>query len=579
MEAPSGAGAAGLVLAGALAVLAGLLTAGALDNGAVWDDPVILHQQLPRWASPRDAFLPPAGVPDATGHYYRPLVVLSYQLDRAIAGEVGSDPSALLRALHASGIALHGLATALVALIGLELARRRGPGPALALPALAGLLFAVHPIHAESVAWIAGRSDTLCAVFALAAALCWLRARRTPSPALALAGGAAVLAALLAKETGIGLALVAPALLLAPTPADPRWRRPREAALALGATAAAIVAYALLRAVAIGGAAGRGLRPGALADLLGSLGWYAVKLVWPPPQCALVGVAPDGAWIAVGLAVLAGGALFLGWAARRRGWEFELQSFALALGLLAPSLAVAALVVAKTPVAERYLYLPSAGACLLAAGLLTRLPPAWLGPVCGLLLALPAAAALRARVEVFHDPRSFWESTARTCRGHGQPPLELGRLHAAQGQHTAAIAAYERALALYAGEQPGTSWTLNNLANSLRASGRLPQAIETFRRALEGYPDYALARYNLALALLEQARSAPDPGPARREALQQLERAVALDPSHPGARLQLGLLLSELGRRGEAEAQWREVERLAPGSRFAARAREALEGR
>ena len=562
-----------------VALVAAASFAGALDNGIVWDDPVVLDEQLPRWSGGREALLAPADAPQATPHYYRPAVILSYQLDRAIAGRSEGRPStdaALIRTMHATNVVLHAGATALVFALGRALLPVATVSPVV--PFAAALLFAVHPIHVESVAWIAGRSDLLCTVFGLLAALAWLAARTRSQAVPAAGAAAAALASFLAKETGLSLVLLAPLLLLSPLPRDPRWRRPREAALPLLFLGGACLTYAALRASALPpGSDALGDRPGsAVAATLGALGWYAVKLVWPLPACALVGTPPGGPWVVAGLIVVLAAASFLGWSWSRRSVDAERIAFSLLVVTLLPALPVAARLVAKTSVAERYLYLPSAGFCLLVALLAARATHRSLATALVLVGAAAGAGATVLGTEVFADPFTFWERTARTCRGHGQPLLEYGILLGARGRTDEAIAAFEGALAEYGGEQPGTSWALNNLGNELRAAGRLPEAIERLRASVAGQPDYARARYNLALALLDAARDAPDPRPILEETRSQLEESVRLDPGHPGARLQYGLLLRRLGRHVEGDEQLREVLHLAPQSPFAERARDAL---
>src|SRR5512139_4016754 len=122
----------------------------ATKNGFVWDDPLVLDQlrQMHDW---RDVWWPPAAVPK---FYYRPFIFLTFFLDRWLGGETPF-------AFHATVIVWHALVTGLVFLVARELL-----GAAHTLEAgIAALLFAVHPVHVESVAWIAGRSDVIATAF------------------------------------------------------------------------------------------------------------------------------------------------------------------------------------------------------------------------------------------------------------------------------------------------------------------------------------------------------------------------------------------------------------------------------
>src|SRR5207247_2912538 len=105
---------------------------------------------------------------------------------------------------HLSVVVFHAVSAGLVAMLGLRLFGSSAEGRLGALAA--GVLFACHPIHAESVCWIAGRSDPLAAVFVLAASLCWTRSGGSSRTGLATIGTAVlVLLGCLAKETALAI--------------------------------------------------------------------------------------------------------------------------------------------------------------------------------------------------------------------------------------------------------------------------------------------------------------------------------------------------------------------------------------
>ncbi len=169
-----------------------------LGYGFVWDDHVLIVQNstIRDWSNlPRifaaDFFQVSRSL-EARG-YHRPLVTLSYMVDHTLWG---------LRPFgyHLTNVLLHVTVVVLVYLVGLRLLR---DGVA---PLLASALFAVHPIHTESVAWIAGRTDVIATAFVLLSLLLYVerRPRRSWGALVAFA------AALLAKE----VALLLPAVLL-----------------------------------------------------------------------------------------------------------------------------------------------------------------------------------------------------------------------------------------------------------------------------------------------------------------------------------------------------------------------------
>ncbi len=159
------------------AAVAFLLGLPALGGGWVWDDPLIVKVQLGAFRTVGSLFFPPVGIPGFSVHYYRPLTTATFLLDRALYGERAWG-------FHLTPLLLHAAAAGLLYLL---LDRLLAGRAAARSAALAGaLLFAALPVHAESVAWIAGRADPLAAVCLLAAAL-WLL-RRPLGPGALVAG-------------------------------------------------------------------------------------------------------------------------------------------------------------------------------------------------------------------------------------------------------------------------------------------------------------------------------------------------------------------------------------------------------
>jgi len=202
--------AAGIFLV--VALTAFIVYQGSIHNEFVWDDPIVLGQQLQAFHSVSDIFFPPPRIPQFGGLYYRPMILVSYMTDRAVLGDAPW-------AFHLPVVLMHAVNSGLVSLLGLALfgsiasAGRKGldaPGGGALLAALGGgLLFATHPIHTESVCWMAGRSDTLAALFLLPSLLCYLRWKRDRSGWLWLALSAALfLFACFSKETAAGFLLI-----------------------------------------------------------------------------------------------------------------------------------------------------------------------------------------------------------------------------------------------------------------------------------------------------------------------------------------------------------------------------------
>jgi tetratricopeptide (TPR) repeat protein len=170
------------------AVLAALLYAHTLAGTYVYDDR--FHAQTdPRLRGPSEwgAYLTEGYVPGGVDHLWRPLVSLSFAVQRFMTGDRAWP-------MHLVNILLHATATALVA----QVARRLTGDDRVGL--VAGLLFAAHPVHVEGVAYLVGRADTLCTIGILAA----LRLMLAPlTKRRALAVFACTALAILSKEQGL----------------------------------------------------------------------------------------------------------------------------------------------------------------------------------------------------------------------------------------------------------------------------------------------------------------------------------------------------------------------------------------
>ena len=178
----------------------------ALWGDLVWDDVVIFERQLVAINGIRDVLFPPEGIWGWTYVYYRPVVALSYLLDVGLFGR-GSAAGP-----HLSNVFYHVIATFFVWVLAKRLFLRLPNGAAGAI--VAASIFAVHPIHTESVNWIAGRGDVLVTMFLLPSitlVLVW-RDRRE-NWALILAA-VLFLLALLSKELAVAALILVPATLL-----------------------------------------------------------------------------------------------------------------------------------------------------------------------------------------------------------------------------------------------------------------------------------------------------------------------------------------------------------------------------
>lgn len=543
-----------------VAAVAALVYAGTLGHALVWDDANVLAGVRAAAARGAGALLGAEFLPD-TG-YHRPVVLLSLRLDDLLGGG-----SPLL--FHLTNVLLHALTSALALLLLRAWLRH-------AAAALAGaLLFAVHPAHVESVAFVSGRTDLWVAALGLAAALAWTRwrsgARRAGPLAVLL-----FLASLFAKESAYLLPaglLAVSALLPLDDPRDGRARdrRPwwRRQAVWLAAAALTMAAAAALRLGVAGlgfgeSAATAGSRLGAdlgtrLSHLPALAAWYLRLLLVPWPlnaywsaQHLTPGVLTwAAAVLAVGVAALA----------RRRG----AAGAAWIVLFLLPVLGFAPL--QGAPFAERFLYLPSFGWCLIAGALFARVADAGrrrlAAGVTAALVPLLAAATL-VRVPVWKDDATLFTDMARRSPAEDIVQHNLGAALHRAGDTAGSMAAYRRAVAMAPNHEP----SLRALGVAEGAAGNFEVSFDLLRRAVAADPRRPESHYNYAVIANQLGRV--------ELAETHFRRAIELRPDYA---LPVAGLCELLAARGDAEGARRQLavlQRLDP--RLAADTQRRLAG-
>jgi tetratricopeptide (TPR) repeat protein len=493
--------------------LAALAYANALWNPFVYDDFALVVNN----PSLRD---PSNGVFVLVFQPFRPVVNASYALDRAVFG-----PGPF--GFHLTSLLIHCANSALLALFFARLGRaheRAGEGASAApgVAAFAAALFAVHPMATESVGYVAGRAEVLCAGFFLAALLCFQSAfAAAPGPrrALRIAGGLAAWAfALASKEVAAALPLILVLYDLVWLPrVDParRGRLLRVYVPMLAAVAAGVALRFYAYRLAEEPTPGLGLATGVLTQF--GVIWRYVGLFLVPLGQSLVHQVEEVRSLGEARALqgLAAGAALAGvaavaWRLRRRA-PYEAFGALWFLVLLAPS----SLIPLPELAAEHRTYLAGAGLLLAVASLLARVPgalglrpaaartAAWLGAAC--LLAVLSALTV-ARNRVWSDPVALWADAARKAPWVFAPHLQLGDALRARGECEPALAAYRRALELV----PGHLDARNHLGICLAETGRRDEARAAFLEVLARDPGHARARRNLeTLSALEQAAPRP----------------------------------------------------------------------
>jgi tetratricopeptide (TPR) repeat protein len=471
---------------------------------------------------------------------------------------------------HVATVLLHAASAVLFALV---LRRLFAGAPAESRPPagtewLAALLFALHPVHVESVAWISEEKNTLSTAFYLASAYAYLgfdgsRSARSYAAALAL------FACSLACKT---VTASLPAALLVAL----WWRRgrldgrrdllPLAPWLALGAAAGLFSSWVERH---YGGAEGADFDISGIARALvaGRAVWlYAGRLAWPSGLNFIYPrwTADPSVWWqwVFPLAVLGAAAAL--WALRRRS-RGPLAAYLFFVGSLLPALGFVNLYGARYSwVWDHWQYLADLGPIALAAAGLAiawrRLAPRQpaLGAALAAALALLLGTLTWSHCRMFHDDETLYLETIRRNPDSWFAHYNLGLAWSKEpGRLNDAIAQYREAVRA----RPGFADAHYNLGVALgKVSGRSAEAISEYREALRSDPGMVQAHNNLGLLLAETPGRLDD-------AVAEYREALRLEPDDAEAHLNLGSALARSpGRLDDAVAEFREAMRLRPDS-------------
>ncbi|MBW2431301.1 MAG: tetratricopeptide repeat protein [Deltaproteobacteria bacterium] len=508
---------------------------------------------------------------------YAPLTYTLWALTAWAPALLSADPSAAVapdpRLFHSLNLLLHLLSVLIVwRILGLLLRRTRPTGTETAVEGTSlplewaacggALLFAIHPIQVEPVAWATGFKDVLFGLLSLGAVWHYLRyvdARMQPGtgrPSRArlhygLATGAFVLA-LLAKPTAVVLPLIV--WLLA---AWGRRRSWREQIADLSVWVIIAVAWGLLT---------RWVQPGTSLAFEPPL-WarpliagdavlfYLYKLVLPlrfgPDYGRTPQVVLEHGWLFLtGLAPFA----LAGWLWLKRKKLSWLVTAAgvFVVGLL-PVLGLISFSFQRySTVADRYAYLAMLGPAIALAWGLTR-PKKKLAAICGAIVLGLFLLRSAWQIPYWHDTLTFFEHALQVNSNSHLAHNNLGFALAKQGQDVEAIRHYKEALRL----EPESSLTHLNLGNAMARQGKLEEAIHYYTEALRIVPTYARAHTNLGLALARQGRY--------DEALERQTEALRIEPGFAEAHNNLANVLAHQGKFEEAAQHYTEALRLNPG--------------
>jgi protein O-mannosyl-transferase len=549
-----------MITVAVLFVLAAGCYLNTLGNGFVYDDELQILQNpyvknwhyLPQilrttvWS-----FIGDAG----ESNYYRPLMTLTFL---SLWKVFGDSPVGF----HLFNILLNAVVVACVFYAGRALLKCHWAA------ALAAILFAVHPVHTETVDWIAAVPDLEATLFILLAFFVYVTEPWGRLKSQALAATLFVLA-LLAKE---------PALMLAPLlilyehfVRDVRKQTTfTEKVRNYAPVCVAAAAYLGLRIALFG----------KLAPVLqhAQIGWreaiysgfalvaqYTKLLIWAGPLSAFhvfhaSQSARDGTVLA-GMAVVFASWLFILLAYRR--WPAAAFSVVWIGFTLSPVLN--ARWMAANVLTERYLYLPSVGFCWLVGwaaknawdrlGSLASLAKSLRWALCtaGIVVALLGSAKTWKRNRVWHDDLTLYAATLATDPDSYIMHMNLGTTYFATRNFTAAEKELHRALEL----RPDSANVLNALGCVYLEQGRFDEAAKALEKAIALKPAWSDPHFNYGRVLIKTGQE--------DQALAQFHNAVQVGPLNATAHLTLAEELAARTEYAEAEGEYRKSLELLPG--------------
>jgi tetratricopeptide (TPR) repeat protein len=502
-----------------------------------------------------------------------PVTRLSHLLDRALFDEEAGMH-------HLVNVAIHSAASVLLFLFLVGATGCRWPS------AFVAFIFALHPLHVESVAWVAERKDVLCAFFWFLALWAYVRNNRILVIIAFILG-------LMSKPMIVTLPFTLMLLDLWPLKRGLRWRDklPLFAITAAGAVVTYAVQYA--------GGAVKPVGAPAISNALVSYVVYLSKTLWPADLTVFYPY-PAGIpfWQAAGAAAILAAITFAvvrAWSARPYlaiGWFWFLGTLIPVIGLVQ---------VGAQARADRYMYVPMVGLAIMAAwGIadLLRARPR-LGAALGVAACFACGAAAYSQTGYWENSGTLFAHAIEATRDNyiaehnlgaylmdqpgqideaishlreavrlrpesGQSHSDLGTALAKLGRIPEALPEFQAAARLL----PDNAIPHNNLANALADSGRLPEAMAEYQTALRLNPEYTAAKNNLArieAALHYRAGIELAKQGKLREAVPQLEESLRLNPGNPEAHNNLGVILQQIGgRQADAIAHFREALRLNP---------------
>ncbi len=493
-----------------------------------------------------------------TGHAsnWHPVTWLSHILDCTLFGTRAWGH-------HLVNILLHTANTLLLFIV-----LRRMTGTTCASGFVAAV-FGLHPLHAESVAWVAERKDVLSMLFWILTMGAYAAYCERPGVWRYLLTFGLFALGLMTKPMLVTLPFVLLLLDYWPLGRNAKFKNQisklrsyagfilEKIPFFILSAASSVVTVMVQRA---GGAVPTmeelGLRARAANALVSYVG-YIAKMFWPTRLAVLyphpLAAIPAIAVVSCGLVLIVITAVFL-WLGRKRGylavgWLWYVGTLVPVIGLVQAGV---------QSMADRYTYVPMTGLVIIIAWGIGEFVESKRG--FGFSAAIAACAVLvacgictRQQLRYWRNSESLFERTLAITRDNWLIHNNYANVLKEEERYEEAIGHFKEALRI----RPKSAEVYSNLGGALGRAGRAEEEIECYRKALELKGDFAVGHYNLAAALSRQGK--------RDEAIAEYRKALELQPDYTDALSNLGFELAEKGEYEQALEYYKKAIEIEPG--------------
>jgi tetratricopeptide (TPR) repeat protein len=503
---------------------------------------------------------------------WHPLTTISHMLDCQLYGlNAGGH--------HFTNVVLHTIAVLLLFRV------LRVTTEALWPSALVAALFAIHPLHVESVAWVSERKDVLSAVFFMLTLAAYVHYARAPSLGRYFIVAMIFALGLMSKPMLVTVPFVFLLIdywplqrfdkgaRLKPGGNIASWlnRRPNYQRLFLEKTPLLILSGLSCLVTIRAQDQATGLLEQLpftwrLNNALASYIEYVRQTFWPA-RLAVFYPHPNNAlsiWqvtfaITFLLAISAMAILL------RKRRPYVLVGWFWYVGMLVPAIGIVQ--IGEQGHADRYTYLPHIGLFLLIVWTAADLATTWhlrreyLWLVASTTIAVLSYLAA-AQTSFWKNSEELWNRTLSVTSNNDFAHNNLGFLYLRRGELDKAISHFETALRIRSGNSQtrynlGTALVHTNLANALAREGRPEEAIAHYEEAVKLRPDYGDIYYNFGSVLFQQGRI--------DDAIAQWQKALAIQPNDAAAHTSLGNAFLQKGWPDKAIAHYQKALEIDPG--------------